>query len=70
MKQLLRLTSYGRRFWPQLLLSVLLMAAAGGARHASVLIQPIFDRVLASSAPEPHPALAHPILDHQSIWTT
>jgi subfamily B ATP-binding cassette protein MsbA len=67
MKQLLRLTSYGRRFWPQLLLSVLLMAAAGAAQGMlPLLIQPIFDRVLASNAPEGRiPLLAHPILDHQ-----
>ena len=52
MKQLLRLTSYGRKYWPQLLLSVVLMALAGAAQSTvPLLIQPVFDRVLVPNAP-------------------
>jgi len=67
MNQLLRLTSYGRKYWPQLLLSVVLMALAGAAQSAApVLIQPVFDRVLVANAPEGRiPLLPHPVLGHQ-----
>ena len=52
MKQLLRLLSYGRKYWPQLLVSVILMALAGAAQGTvPLLIQPIFDRVLVPNAP-------------------
>jgi subfamily B ATP-binding cassette protein MsbA len=67
MKQLLRLTSYGRKFWPQILLSVVLMALAGAAQGTMpLLIQPIFDRVLVAKAPGgPIPLLPKPFLGHQ-----
>ena len=60
MKQILRLTSYGRKFWPQILVSVFLMALAGAAQGMMpLLIQPIFDRVLVTNAPSgPIPAPA------------
>jgi len=38
MKQLLRLLGYGRRYWPQLLLSAVLMAAAGGGTGSMALL--------------------------------
>ena len=64
MKQILRLLSYGRKFWPQLLLSVVLMALAGAAQGTMpLLIQPIFDRVLVANAPGgPIPLLPPPLL--------
>ena len=83
MKRILRLTSYGRAFWPELSLSVLLMALAGAAQGTMpLLLQPVFDRVLVANAPEgPIPLLPHPVLGHQvflndllplegrSVWT-
>ena len=67
MNQLLRLTSYGRKYWPQILLSVVLMALAGAAQGTvPLLIQPVFDRVLVPNAPDgPIPLLPHPFLGHQ-----
>ena len=67
MKQILRLTSYGRKFWPQILISVFLMALAGAAQGTiPLLIVPIFDRVLVTDAPAgPIPLLPHPFLGHQ-----
>src|SRR5436305_1717485 len=67
MNQLRRLTSYGRKYWPQLLLSVVLMALAGAAQSTvPLLIQPVFDRVLVPNAPEGKiPLLPHPALGHQ-----
>src|ERR1700709_753886 len=68
MTRILRLLSYGRKFWPQILISVVLMALAGAAQSAMpVLIQPIFDRVLVvKKAPTgPIPLLPHPVFGHQ-----
>jgi subfamily B ATP-binding cassette protein MsbA len=67
MNQLLRLMSYGRKYWPQILLSVVLMALAGAAQGTvPLLIQPVFDRVLKPNAPEgPIPLLPHPFLGRQ-----
>ncbi len=67
MNQLLRLMSYGRKYWPQILLSVVLMALAGAAQGTvPLLIRPVFDRVLIPNAPEgPIPLLPHPFLGRQ-----
>ena len=68
MKQLLRLASYGRKYWPQLLLSAVLMALAGAAQSmVPLLIQPVFDRVLVANAPEGRIGLLppHSILGRQ-----
>ena len=68
MNRILRLTSYGRRFWPQILLSVVLMALAGAAQGTMpLLIQPIFDRVLVVDHPATGPIalLPRPFLGHQ-----
>ena len=67
MKQLLRLTSYGRKYWPQILVSVVLMALAGAAQGTMpLLIQPVFDRVLVPNAPdEPIPLLPRPFFGHR-----
>src|ERR1035438_6473823 len=67
MNQLLRLTSYGRKYWPQVLISVVLMALAGAAQGTMpLLIAPVFDRVLFRSAPDgPIPLLPRPILGHR-----
>jgi len=67
MKQVLRLLSYGRRYWAHLLASVMLMALAGGA-HAGMLllIRQVFDRVLVDKPPAGlTPLLPQPILHHQ-----
>jgi subfamily B ATP-binding cassette protein MsbA len=83
MNRVLRLTSYGRRYWPQILLAVVLMAMAGAATGTMpLLIQPVFDRVLVANAPEgPVPLLPRPIFGRQihldeilpmrgrSVWT-
>ena len=70
MKQLLRLTSYGRKYWPQILISVVLMALAGAAQSTvPLLIQPVFDRVLVPNAPEGRiPLLPHPFLGHYQFY--
>ena len=67
MNHLLRLTSYGRKYWPQLLVSVILMALAGAAQSTvPLLIQPVFDRVLVANAPEGRIGLLpHPVMGHQ-----
>jgi subfamily B ATP-binding cassette protein MsbA len=67
MNRVLRLTSYGRRYWPQILFAVILMAIAGACTGAMpLLIQPVFDRVLVTNAPEgPVPLLPRPIFGHQ-----
>ena len=67
MKNILRLLSYGRRYWPHLLSSTLLMAIAGACQGLMTrLIQPIFDNVLVQHPPPgPTPLLAKPILGHQ-----
>jgi subfamily B ATP-binding cassette protein MsbA len=63
----LRLLSYGRRYWPHLLASMLLMAIAGAAQGMmTLLIRPIFDRVLSNKPAEGlTPLFARPILHHQ-----
>jgi subfamily B ATP-binding cassette protein MsbA len=51
-----RLLSYGRRYWGHLLASVFLMAVAGAAQAAMLLlVKQVFDRVLTD-----HPTAAHP----------
>jgi subfamily B ATP-binding cassette protein MsbA len=67
MNNILRLLSYGRRYWPQLLASTLLMAIAGACQGLMTrLMQPIFDNVLVQHPPPgPTPLLPHPILGHQ-----
>ncbi|MGD0499917.1 MAG: ABC transporter ATP-binding protein [Bryobacteraceae bacterium] len=67
MKEMLRLLSFGRKYWPHLLASVALMAAAGAAKGTmALLIRPIFDRVLNPAAPNTRvPLLPHPVLHHQ-----
>ena len=83
MNRILRLMSYGRRFWPKILLSVVLMGLAGAAQGLMpLLIPPIFDRVLIANTPEgPIPLLPRPMFGHQfylddllplhgrSVWT-
>ncbi|HXK05008.1 MAG TPA: ABC transporter ATP-binding protein [Verrucomicrobiae bacterium] len=83
MNRVLRLTSYGRQYWPHIVLAVILMALAGAATGAMpLLIQPVFDRVLIPNAPEgPVPLLPRPLFGHQiyledilplhgkSVWT-
>src|SRR5207244_3135619 len=78
-----RLTSFGRRFWPQIVAAVILMALAGASTGVMpLLIRPVFDRVLVTNAPEgPVPLLPRPIFGHQvylddllplhgrSVWT-
>jgi ATP-binding cassette, subfamily B, bacterial MsbA len=67
MKTVLRLLSYGARYWPHLLASVFLMAVAGAAQSAMLLlVGKVFDNVLADN-PKPGPVglLPHPILGHQ-----
>ena len=67
MNPLLRLLGYARRYWPHLLGSVVLMAAAGAAQGAlALLIRPIFDRVLNPNPPAgPTSLLAQPIFHRQ-----
>jgi subfamily B ATP-binding cassette protein MsbA len=67
MKEVRRLLSYGHRYWPHLLASVLLMAMAGAAQGTmALLIRPIFDRVLVSNPPKGlTPLLQHPIWNRQ-----
>ena len=62
-----RLLSYGRRYWPHLLGSVFLMAVAGAAQAAMLLlVKQVFDRVLVDKPlPGKTPLLPHPILGHQ-----
>ncbi|HWC99604.1 MAG TPA: ABC transporter transmembrane domain-containing protein [Candidatus Sulfopaludibacter sp.] len=67
MKNIQRLLSYGRRYWPHLLASTFLMAIAGAALGLMTrLMKPIFDQVLVLHPPPgPTPLLPHPILGHQ-----
>jgi len=67
MNNVMRLLSYGRRYWPHLFGSMVLMAIAGAAQGMmTLLIRPIFDRVLTSSPPAGlTPLLPRPILNHQ-----
>jgi subfamily B ATP-binding cassette protein MsbA len=67
MKNVLRLLAYGRPYWPHLAGSMLLMAIAGAAQGMmTLLIRPIFDRVLTPNPPPGlTPLLSHPILHRQ-----
>ena len=67
MNAVTRLLSYGRRYWPHLLGSVLLMAVAGAAQAAMLLlVRQVFDRVLVDHPPPGKtPLLPHPIFGHQ-----
>ena len=83
MKELMRLLSYGRRYWAHLGGSVVLMALAGAAQGTlALLIKPIFDRVLnPNPATGLTPLLTKPLwnhqiyleqivpLQHRTIWT-
>jgi subfamily B ATP-binding cassette protein MsbA len=60
MNEWLRLLSYSRRYWSILLLSVVLMAAAGAAHGLMVLlISPLIDRVLSPVHPGAPVTLFH-----------
>jgi subfamily B ATP-binding cassette protein MsbA len=63
MKTVARLLSYGRRYWLHLLSSVVLMAVAGAAQAAMLLlVGKIFDRVLVDTPPAGKTALLpHPL---------
>ncbi len=67
MKQVKRLLSYGRRYWAHLSASVVLMAVAGAAQAAMLLlIKQVFDRLLVSPPPSgPILLLPKPILGFQ-----
>jgi len=67
MNNIARLLSYGRRYWPHLLGSTVLMAIAGAAQGiVALLIKPIFDRVLvAEPKPGLTPLLKDPVFGHQ-----
>ena len=67
MNNVLRLLSYGRRYWPHLIGSMLLMAIAGAAQGMmTLLIRPIFDRVLTNKPAQGlTPLFGRPILHHQ-----
>jgi len=67
MKELTRLLGYTRRYWLHLAGSVFLMALAGAAQGAMVLLpKPIFDRVLnPGAAGGPIALLPHPLWGHQ-----
>jgi subfamily B ATP-binding cassette protein MsbA len=66
-KQVTRLLSYGRRYWARLSASVILMAVAGAAQAAMLLlIKQVFDKVLvAKQAAGPIPLLPRPIFGLQ-----
>src|SRR5580704_9415828 len=58
MKTVARLLSYGRRYWPHLLISVVMMAIAGAAQAAMLLlVRQVFDRVLVDNPPPGKTAL-------------
>ncbi|MEI9972459.1 MAG: ABC transporter ATP-binding protein, partial [Ignavibacteriota bacterium] len=58
MNTVARLLSYGRRYWPHLLASVGLMAVAGAAQAAMLLlVRQVFDRVLVDIPPAGKTAL-------------
>jgi ATP-binding cassette, subfamily B, bacterial MsbA len=63
MKEVLRLISYARRYWPYLLASVVLMAAAGAAQGlTALLVGPIMDVVLNPGNPATHiPLFSKPV---------
>ncbi len=67
MNNILRLLSYGKRYWPHLLGSMALMAIAGAAQGLiTLLIKPIFNKVL-TTVPSGGltPLLPQPFLGHQ-----
>lgn len=83
MKDLGRLLSFVRPYWPAVAASVLLMSAAGAA-HAMIalLVGPVFDRVLNPASPNVPvhlftiPGLGRPVYLHQfvpegirNVWT-
>jgi subfamily B ATP-binding cassette protein MsbA len=63
MNVVVRLLSYGRRYWGHLLASVFLMAVAGAAQAVMLLlVKQVFDRVLVENpTATPKPFLPHPI---------
>ena len=67
MKTVARLLSYGRRYWPHLASSVVMMAIAGAAQAAMLLlVRQVFDRVLVDNPPAGKtPLFPHPIFGHQ-----
>ena len=67
MKAVTRLLSYGRRYWAHLLGSVFLMAVAGAAQAAMLLlVRQVFDRVLVDRpVAGKTPLLPHPIFGRQ-----
>ena len=69
MSDLLRLLSYARRYSLYLVVSVILMACAGGA-HAmmALLIGPIFDRVLNPASPDARVLLFTDPIFHQQFF--
>jgi len=82
MNTVARLLSYGRRYWLHLLSSVVMMAIAGAAQAAMLLlVRKVFDRVLVDNPPPgrtellPHPLFGHQIyledivpLHRQDVW--
>ena len=67
MKTVARLLSYGRRYWPHLASSVVMMAIAGAAQAGMLLlVRQVFDRVMVNNPPPGKtPLLPHPIFGHQ-----
>ncbi len=83
MKDWLRLLGYSRRYWPLLLLSIVLMAVVGASQASIALLAgPIFDRVLNPAVADTPvllftvPGIDYPVyLDHlmppliHNVWT-
>jgi subfamily B ATP-binding cassette protein MsbA len=67
MKTVARLLSYGRRYWLHLSASVVMMAIAGAAQAAMLLlVRQVFDRVLVDHPPPGKtPLLPHPLFNRQ-----
>ncbi|HEX3746614.1 MAG TPA: ABC transporter ATP-binding protein [Bryobacteraceae bacterium] len=67
MRTVARLLSYGRRYWLHLVSSVVMMAVAGAAQAAMLLlVRQVFDRVLVDHPPPgPTPLLPRPLFGHQ-----
>ena len=67
MNNIKRLLSYGRRYWPHLFGSMILMAIAGAAQGMmALLIKPVFDGVLVvHPKPGPTPIFPNGIFGHQ-----
>jgi subfamily B ATP-binding cassette protein MsbA len=69
MKRVMRLLSYGRRYWPHLAASVVLMAIAGAAQGMMMLlIRPIFDRVLNPNPPAGLTPLFPHLIFHRQLY--